>query len=63
MPDYNLKEVKALKYKKPEVVNGYTDQTLYLNLSDRNVTINPVADKTKKTTYKSQETPATEVFF
>ena len=40
MPDYNLKEVKALKYKKPEVVNGYTDQTLYLNLSYRSQNYN-----------------------
>ncbi len=32
MPNYDLKEVKALDYKRPDIVNGYSDQTLYLNM-------------------------------
>jgi len=49
MPNYDLKEVKTLNYQRPDIVNGYADQTLYLNLSDQKIAINPVAEKTKKT--------------
>jgi hypothetical protein len=46
MPNYDLKEVKTLKYQRPDIVNGYADQTLYLNLSDQKIAIKPVAEKT-----------------
>ncbi len=49
MSDYAFKETKALDYKRPEIENGYTDQTLYINLSDPQIDIKPVAPKTKKT--------------
>ena len=49
MPDFELKEVKTLKYKRPDIVNGYTDQTLYIDLSDCQIEIKPVAAKTRKT--------------
>jgi aldehyde:ferredoxin oxidoreductase len=49
MPDYTLKETQTLEYKRPDVVKGYTDQTLYINLSDPQIEIKPVAEKTKKT--------------
>ena len=49
MPDYDFKQVKTLKYERPDIVNGYSDQTLYLNLSDHEMAINPVTEKTKKT--------------
>ncbi len=49
MPNYDLKETKTLEYKRPEIVKGYTDQTLYINLSDQQIEIKPVAEETKKT--------------
>ena len=49
MPDYQMKEVKKLDYQRPGIVNGYTDQTLYINLSDHRIEIKPVAPQTKKT--------------
>jgi aldehyde:ferredoxin oxidoreductase len=49
MPDYDLKEVKVLKYKRPEIVNGYANQTLSVNLSDRQIEIKPVPAEIKKT--------------
>ncbi|MGD9078433.1 MAG: aldehyde ferredoxin oxidoreductase N-terminal domain-containing protein, partial [Desulfobacterales bacterium] len=49
MPDYNLKETQTLEYKRPDIVKGYADQTLYINLTDNQIKINPVAEQTKKT--------------
>ena len=49
MPDYNFKETQTLEYKRPDVVKGYADQTLYINLSDPQIEIKPVAEETKKT--------------
>ena len=47
MPDYELKLVKTLEYKRPEVEKGYVDQTLYVNVSDPDIAIKPVDQKTK----------------
>ena len=47
MPDYELKLVKTLEYKRPEVKKGYVDQTLYVNVSDPDIAIKPVDQKTK----------------
>jgi len=47
MPDYELKLVKTLEYKRPEVDKGYVDQTLYVNVSDPAIAIKPVDQKTK----------------
>jgi aldehyde:ferredoxin oxidoreductase len=49
MPEYEFKEVKILKYKRPEIARGYADQTLYINLSDRQIEIKPVTAEIKKT--------------
>jgi aldehyde:ferredoxin oxidoreductase len=38
-----------LEYKRPDIVKGYADQTLYINLSDPQIEIKPVAEETKKT--------------
>ena len=48
MPDYELKLVKTLEYKRPEVNKGYVDQTLYVNVSDQAIAIKPVDQKTKE---------------
>ena len=47
MPKYKLKVVKALDYKRPEIEKGYTDQTLLVNISDADIAIKPVEQKTK----------------
>jgi len=47
MPDYELKLVKTLEYKRPEVNKGYVDQTLYVNVSDPAIAIKPVDQKIK----------------
>jgi aldehyde:ferredoxin oxidoreductase len=47
MPDYELKLVKTLEYEKPKVEKGYVDQTLYVNVSDSEIAVKPVDQKTK----------------
>ena len=37
MPELNLKVAKTLAYKRPEIENGYTDQTLHVNISDADI--------------------------
>ena len=49
MSDYTLNVTKTLNYKRPEIEKGYTDQTLRVNISDADITIEPVAQKTKDT--------------
>jgi len=49
MPDYALDVTKTLNYKRPQIEKGYTDQTLRVNISDADITIKPVAQKTKDT--------------
>ena len=48
MPDYELKSIQTLEYKRPEVDKGYVDQTLYVNVSDPAIAIKPVDQKTKE---------------
>jgi len=48
MPDYELKLIKTMEYKRPEVDKGYVDQTLYVNVSDPAMAIKPVDQKTKE---------------
>jgi aldehyde:ferredoxin oxidoreductase len=48
MPDYELKLVKTLEYKRPQVDKGYVDQTLYVNVSDSDIAVKPVDQKTKE---------------
>ena len=47
MSDYNLKLVKSTEYKRPEIDKGYTDQTLYVNISNQEMVIKPVDQKIK----------------
>ena len=47
MPDYSLKVTKTLDYKRPEIEKGYTDQTLHINISDADIAIKPVEQKTR----------------
>ncbi len=47
MPELNLKVAKTLDYKRPEIEKGYSDQTLHVNISDADITIKPVEQKTR----------------
>jgi aldehyde:ferredoxin oxidoreductase len=49
MSDYTLNVTKTLDYKRPEIEKGYTDQTLRVNISDADIAVKPVAQKTKDT--------------
>ena len=49
MPDYNLKVTKTLDYKRPEIEMGYTEQTLHIDIGKADISIQPVAQKTKDT--------------
>jgi aldehyde:ferredoxin oxidoreductase len=49
MPEFSLKVTKTLDYKRPEVDKGYTDQTLHINISEADISIKPVEQKTKDT--------------
>ena len=47
MGQINLKEIKAMSYKKTEIKKGYTDQSLRINLDANNIIINPIEEKIK----------------
>ena len=49
MADYKMEAVKTFTYERPEIKNGYTDHTLYVNLTDETIAVKPVAEKTKQT--------------
>ena len=49
MPDYKLEVAKTLDYERPEIEKGYTDQTLHINISDADISIKPVEQKTRDT--------------
>ena len=48
MPDFKLKEAKTLEYDRPAIEQGYTDQTLYVNISDSEITISRWTLKQRK---------------
>jgi len=48
MPEFSLKVTKTLDYKRPEIDKGYTDQTLHINISDTDIAIKPVEQKTRE---------------
>ncbi|WDP92100.1 MAG: aldehyde:ferredoxin oxidoreductase [Desulfobacter sp.] len=48
MGQFSLKEIKAVSYKRAEVKQGYTDQSLRINLSDTQVDITPIDEKIKE---------------
>jgi aldehyde:ferredoxin oxidoreductase len=49
MTDYSLKVTKSHDYEQPEIEKGYTDQTLHINISDADISIKPVEQKTRDT--------------
>jgi aldehyde:ferredoxin oxidoreductase len=47
MTDFKLKSKKKLAYRRPELTNGYANQTLYVNLTDSKIEIRPVPEEVK----------------
>ena len=48
MTSWTLEELKTLDYERPTIEKGYANQTLYVNLSDSEITIKPVTDQMKE---------------
>ena len=48
MPDFELKLVESMNYRRPEIKRGYADQTLYVNVSDPELAIKPVEKKVRE---------------
>ena len=49
MPDYKLTVTRTLDFKRPEIEQRYTDQTLHVDISKADISIQPVAQETKET--------------
>ncbi len=49
MKDYSMIELKKMNYKRPSIVNGYSNQTLCINISERNIATKPVTERMKET--------------
>ena len=49
MPEFSLKVTQTLDYERPEIEMGYTDQTLHIDISRAELSVQPVAQKTKDT--------------
>ena len=47
MSQINLKEIKAISYERAEIKNGYTDQSLRVNLDANAIIINPIKEEIK----------------
>jgi len=47
MRKYELKETRSFGYDRPDIENGYANQTLNIDISDSNISIKPVTDKMK----------------
>ncbi len=47
MSQINLKEIKAISYERAEIKNGYTDQSLRVNLDANDIIINPIKEEIK----------------
>lgn len=48
MAEFTIKKIKELNYERPEISKGYSNQTLYVNLSDPDISIKPVTEKMKE---------------
>jgi aldehyde:ferredoxin oxidoreductase len=48
MAELKSKTIKTLAYKKPVIEKGYTNQSLYVNLSNPEISIKPVTEKMKE---------------
>ena len=49
MAKLKIKEIEKLTYERPGIDKGYANQTLYVNLSESNISIKPVTEKMKET--------------
>ena len=49
MINIDIKEITSFKYKRPCLKNGYANQTLYINLTDNEISIKPVTEDMKRT--------------
>jgi aldehyde:ferredoxin oxidoreductase len=49
MPDFEMKEVKSFTYERPEIKNGYNDQSLYVNIATSEIAVKSVDAATKDT--------------
>ena len=47
MTAFTLEEIKTLNYERPTIEKGYANQTLYVNLSNPEISIKPVTDEMK----------------
>ncbi len=47
MTDINLKEIKVLEYKRPEIERGYSNKSLHIDVSSCDITINSIDEKIK----------------
>jgi aldehyde:ferredoxin oxidoreductase len=47
MSELKIKEIKTLTYKRPVIEKGYANQTLYVNLSDSEISTKSVSEKMK----------------
>jgi len=47
MTELKIKEIKTLRYERPVIEKGYANQTLYINLSDSEISTKPVSEKMK----------------
>ncbi|MBW2175433.1 MAG: aldehyde:ferredoxin oxidoreductase [Deltaproteobacteria bacterium] len=48
MTNFELKELKTLSYQRPEIDKGYANQSLYVNITDPEITIKPVTEQMKE---------------
>ncbi len=49
MVDFELKEIKAFSYDKPNIDKGYANQYLFIDIAKPDISINPVSEEIKKT--------------
>ncbi len=48
MATFTAREMKRFGYEKPLIEKGYANQTLYVNLSDRDIAVRPVTEQMKE---------------
>ncbi|MBN2126537.1 MAG: aldehyde:ferredoxin oxidoreductase, partial [Deltaproteobacteria bacterium] len=48
MSAMEIREIATFEYERPEIEKGYANQTLYVNLSDREIRVKPVTEKMKE---------------
>ena len=48
MTEFSCNEIKSFQYEKPDIVKGYANQTLKVDLDDSGISIKPVTEEMKK---------------